>query len=159
MVVIITYGNHDTKQWPDLEEWVSWVYFRLPLKGVWEKHGIRGCDPCNPSGTRTYKCLVPRKRLTFGLMLGGHQIEIINVFEQGTLCFHFALGPTNYAVPIIGWEWDLNSGLHICKAGALLLEPLHQSILLWLFWRWGLANYLPRLASNLNPPDLNLPSS
>jgi hypothetical protein len=24
---------------------------------------------------------------------------------------------------------------------------------LWLFWRWGLWNYLPRLALNLGPPD------
>jgi hypothetical protein len=29
----------------------------------------------------------------------------------------------------------------------------------WLFWRGGdLGNYLPRLASNLDPPDLSLPS-
>jgi hypothetical protein len=41
---------------------------------------------------------------------------------------------------------DLNSGLHACKAGALLLEPRLQSILLWLFWSWGLVNYLPGLA-------------
>jgi hypothetical protein len=31
----------------------------------------------------------------------------------------------------------LNSGLCTCKAGALPLEPHLQSILLWLFWRWG----------------------
>jgi hypothetical protein len=30
---------------------------------------------------------------------------------------------------------------------------------LWLFWRWGLENYLPGLASNLDPPDLSLPRS
>jgi hypothetical protein len=29
--------------------------------------------------------------------------------------------------------------------------------LLWLFWRWGLLNSMPRLALNLYPPDLNLP--
>jgi hypothetical protein len=27
--------------------------------------------------------------------------------------------------------------------------------LLWLFWRWGLENYLPGLALNQNPPDLS----
>jgi hypothetical protein len=53
----------------------------------------------------------------------------------------------------------LNSGLHTCKAGALLLEPCLQSILFWLFWRWGLKNYLSGLASNLRPLDVNLPSS
>jgi hypothetical protein len=25
--------------------------------------------------------------------------------------------------------------------------------LLWLFWRWGLVNYLPGLNSNLDPPN------
>jgi hypothetical protein len=36
------------------------------------------------------------------------------------------------------WDWGLNSGLCAGKAGALLLEPHLQSILLWLFWRgWG----------------------
>jgi hypothetical protein len=40
------------------------------------------------------------------------------------------------------WNWGLNSGLHACKTGALLLEVHLQSILLWLFWRWGLTNYL-----------------
>jgi hypothetical protein len=42
---------------------------------------------------------------------------------------------------------------------ALLLEPHLQFILLWLFWRWDLLSYLPRLASNCNPPDLSLPSN
>jgi hypothetical protein len=59
----------------------------------------------------------------------------------------------------IWWNWGLNSGLHACKTGALLLEPHLQPILLWLFWRCGLRNYLHRLVSNLNPLDLNLPSS
>jgi hypothetical protein len=31
--------------------------------------------------------------------------------------------------------------------------------LLWLFWRWGLTNYVPWLASNLDPLYLSLPSS
>jgi hypothetical protein len=42
----------------------------------------------------------------------------------------------------------LNLGLPTCKAGTLSLEPHLQSILLWLFCRWGLANYFPRLALN-----------
>jgi hypothetical protein len=33
--------------------------------------------------------------------------------------------------------------------------PVH---FLWLFWRWGLMNYLPGLASNCDPPDLSLSS-
>jgi hypothetical protein len=31
--------------------------------------------------------------------------------------------------------------------------------LLSLFWRWSLENYLPRLASNHDPPDLSLTRS
>jgi hypothetical protein len=45
----------------------------------------------------------------------------------------------------------LNLGLHVCKVGALLLEPHLQYILLWLFWGWGLVNYLSGLALNLDP--------
>jgi hypothetical protein len=56
-------------------------------------------------------------------------------------------------------DWGLDSGLCACKAGPLLLESLLQSILLWLFWRWGLLNYVPKLASNCNTPDLCLQSS
>jgi hypothetical protein len=51
----------------------------------------------------------------------------------------------------------LNSGLCTCKAGALPLEPLLQSILLWLFWRWNLESYLPGLALNPDPSHLGLP--
>jgi hypothetical protein len=35
------------------------------------------------------------------------------------------------------WDWGLNSGLHTCKAGALLLQPHLQFILLWLFLEIG----------------------
>jgi hypothetical protein len=35
------------------------------------------------------------------------------------------------------WDWGLNSQLHTCKAGALLLKPHLQSILLWLFGDGG----------------------
>jgi hypothetical protein len=35
------------------------------------------------------------------------------------------------------WDWDLNSGLHACKVGTLLLEQHLQSILFWLFLELG----------------------
>jgi hypothetical protein len=57
------------------------------------------------------------------------------------------------------WDCNLNSGLRTCEAGSLLLEPLLQSILLWLFWRWGLKKCLPGLASNHDSPDSIIPSS
>jgi hypothetical protein len=31
--------------------------------------------------------------------------------------------------------------------------------LLWLFWKWGLSNYLPGLVLNFDPPKLSLLSS
>jgi hypothetical protein len=40
----------------------------------------------------------------------------------------------------MGWGFELR--------GVIPLKPYLQSILLWLFWRWGLTNYLPRLFSN-----------
>jgi hypothetical protein len=55
------------------------------------------------------------------------------------------------------WDGSLNQGLCICKAGALPLETQLQSIMLWLFRRWGLVNYLPRSglelwSSQFQPP-------
>jgi hypothetical protein len=50
-------------------------------------------------------------------------------------------------------------GLMWSKAGAPQFESNLHSILLWLFWRWTLANYFPRLASNWYPLDLSLPNS
>jgi hypothetical protein len=56
------------------------------------------------------------------------------------------------------WDCGLNSVLCTCKADTLPHQPCLWPILVWLFWRWGLTNYLPHLASNLDSPDL-LPSS
>jgi hypothetical protein len=53
----------------------------------------------------------------------------------------------------------LNSRLCAHEAGTLLLEPCLQFILLWLFWRWGLENYLSGLTLNRDPPDLRLLSN
>jgi hypothetical protein len=39
-----------------------------------------------------------------------------------------------------------------------MLKPRLQSILLWLFWRWGLMNYFPRLASNEPQSSRSQPS-
>jgi hypothetical protein len=47
--------------------------------------------------------------------------------------------------------WGLNSGIH--------LQPFHQLFFVMGFWREGLTNYLPRLALNLDPPDLCLLSN
>jgi hypothetical protein len=39
------------------------------------------------------------------------------------------------------------------KAGAFLLKPYRQSILLWLFWRWGSSQLFGRAGlSNHDPP-------
>jgi hypothetical protein len=60
---------------------------------------------------------------------------------------------------LLWWDWGSKSGLPTCKAGSVPLEPLSQSILLWLFWRRGLEHYLLGLTSNLNSPHFSLPSS
>jgi hypothetical protein len=46
-----------------------------------------------------------------------------------------------------------------CKESALSLKPHLQSILLWLFWRLDLVNYLSGLTLNHEPPNLSLPGS
>jgi hypothetical protein len=55
-------------------------------------------------------------------------------------------------------NWGLNSGLYTCNTGTLQLEPYLSPFFLIIldmeYW-----NYLPRLASNLDSPDLSLPSS
>jgi hypothetical protein len=50
---------------------------------------------------------------------------------------------------------SLNSGLHAFKAVTLLLETCLQSILLCLFYIWGLMNYFLGLASNHHPANLS----
>jgi hypothetical protein len=68
----------------------------------------------------------------------------------------FVLGFFFFVVVVLVGLGFFKPGLGACKAGDLLLEPHLQSILLWLFWRWVLKNYLPRLASNQDPPDTSL---
>jgi hypothetical protein len=49
----------------------------------------------------------------------------------------------------------LNSALHTCTAGAPPLGGHTSSpFCSGCFWRWGLENYFPGLASNLNLPTL-----
>jgi hypothetical protein len=50
-------------------------------------------------------------------------------------------------------------GFELRPSCTVLLEPHLQNILFWLIWKWGLLNYLPGLASNWGPLDLNLLSS
>jgi hypothetical protein len=52
-----------------------------------------------------------------------------------------------------GWVWTQDSML--TKQAHLLVEPVLQSILVWLFRRLDLENYLFRMAWNLNPPDIS----
>jgi hypothetical protein len=44
----------------------------------------------------------------------------------------------------VGLEFELRA-FFTYKAGASSIEPHLQFILLWLFWRWGLAKYFPGL--------------
>jgi hypothetical protein len=74
------------------------------------------------------------------------------IFEFGFYSYYFG------SFFFLG-ELGLNSGLNACKTDALLLEPHLQAILLWLFGRWGLTNYLPMLTSNFDPPNLSFPNS
>jgi hypothetical protein len=47
--------------------------------------------------------------------------------------------------------WGLNSGIHSCKAGALLLKPLHQPCLWGFFWDRVSWTICLRLASHCDP--------
>jgi hypothetical protein len=58
-----------------------------------------------------------------------------------------------------GSDLRLNSGLHACKVGALLLSHMSSPFCDGCFGDRNFTNYLPRLALNCNPPNLSLPSS
>jgi hypothetical protein len=58
---------------------------------------------------------------------------------------------------LVGLGFELRA-LHL-QSKCSVLETHFQTILLWLFWRWDLANYLPGLALNLDPPCISLPSN
>jgi hypothetical protein len=78
-------------------------------------------------------------------------LDIIFHLLSTSLCLsHQGLSPlnNNSLMNFFVKTRALNSGLHVYKAGALLLEPHLQSIFLWLFWRWGLAPYFPWLTSS-----------
>jgi hypothetical protein len=65
---------------------------------------------------------------------------------------------SSISLPFLWWEWGLNAGLCECTGGTLPFEPyLYLSMVI--FRDGSLANYLPWLAYNLDPPDLSLPSS
>jgi hypothetical protein len=53
------------------------------------------------------------------------------------------------------WDWSLNLKFHACKAGALPYEPHLQSVLLWLFWRWGSLELFAWNGLNLDFSDLS----
>jgi hypothetical protein len=64
---------------------------------------------------------------------------------------HELPGPGMNLLFFFWWTWGLNSQLCTCKAGALPLEAHLQSILLWLFWRWGKGGCMPPAWDDLEP--------
>jgi hypothetical protein len=78
-----------------------------------------------------------------------------NYVHDSTFClFHFLGGGW-----VGGWNWGVNLGFHTCKASTLLLQPPSRSFGCGCTGDGDLSSYLPVLASNLNPPNLSLPSS
>jgi hypothetical protein len=67
------------------------------------------------------------------------------------------LGQRSFLFFLVGLEFELRA-LHL-QSRCSTLEPHLQSIWLWLFWRWDLENYFPRLALNCSSSNLSLPSS
>jgi hypothetical protein len=55
-------------------------------------------------------------------------------WEGGKLCSsQFSLSNCSITLFFLEGNWSLNSGIHACNE--------IQSILLWLFWRWGLISW------------------
>jgi hypothetical protein len=57
----------------------------------------------------------------------------------------------------MGLEFELRVSHLESRCSTAWTTPLVH-FLLWLFWQWGLVNYLFGLSLKLNPPDLSLPS-
>jgi hypothetical protein len=74
------------------------------------------------------------------------ELQVFIFLLRSFLSFHTQISVYLSFFFFFWWDWSLNSGICAWKAGALPLEPHFQSILLWLFWRWGITKYLPRLA-------------
>lgn len=92
----------------------------------------------------------------FDLMLCCYYLEIISVFEQGVLHFHFVLGPTNYVVCPGHVIWKPH--------GKAMLDIDKETELEWTTWPLG-PDTVPskhtwplqsRLAENLANEDLQL---
>jgi hypothetical protein len=92
------------------------------------------------------------------------------IFQNHLLFFHFLSHYTCVSASLVVfsldlpnffflWDWYLNSGLCVYKVEVLTSWDIRPAHLFLLFWKWRLVNYLPRLPSNCNPPDLSLPSS
>jgi hypothetical protein len=96
-----------------------------------------------------------------------HRILSICRNVETPLQWHINMLHGNYAclslsLPIFFfflWDWNLNSGLCSCKAGFYGLSHTSSPFCSGYFEVGCLPNHLPRLASNLHPPHLSLPSS
>jgi hypothetical protein len=132
-------------------ELVSWgSRHRVPQAVYCEQQTLIASHFFLEAGSLRARCGQGQFHLRPLCLLPGFSHGLLSVCAWVLIC-SFYLG--------LGWGSDLNSGLCTCKAAALALEPLLQSILLWLFWRWGLMNYLLGMALNQDPPYLSLPSS
>jgi hypothetical protein len=91
--------------------------------------------------------------------------EIVQIKWRPRLQKHSPLFSHLYAWKICASEYMFvfggtgvcNQDFALAKQGSLPLEPHLQSILLCLFWRWGLMNYLPGLTLNPDPLNLSIP--
>jgi hypothetical protein len=124
---------------------VGWQSQRTPLQ-AW-KHLHQLLIPLHRASPSNLVLIIPH--LPFVLLVLGQgcflqcYLHNMAVFWVFFVYFFVTWLPTLYLVSnffFSSFWWDLgfNSGLHTCKAGmCLLLETHLQSILLWLFWRWG----------------------
>jgi hypothetical protein len=96
-------------------------------------------------------------RISHHIFIRGQEVTSLSGLMEGTVSIRssFCKELTIYLfIYLVGLGFELKG-----KAGALPLELHLQSILLWLFWRWGIWNCFPRLALNFDSPNFNLSTS
>jgi hypothetical protein len=117
------------------------------LSRLSEKEDHHKVEPCGFKGwSYLLHALIDTSQLI--KMLLSRDIAATLPFLIGALNLRFW---ESFFFSFLLWNWGLNSGFHVCIAGALSLDPQCQSILLLLFWRQGIENYFPRLALNHDP--------
>jgi hypothetical protein len=141
---------------------------RLPwtmilLISVFQVVGITGVSYCTQLTLlfmSSLVCVYPSPTLRLANALGfSFQKKNLTMLSKIIIGFYVLQWNSTTFVCVCVYDRGFELRARHLQIGTLPLEPHLQSILLWLFWRLCLANYLPGITTNLDPPNLSLSNS